>query len=95
MPETPINWQQVYELLERREDKLMQSFLGALQKIEVRLDNHDGRIDVLEDTAERRKASRETAAMFLGLPQRVIGLVASAVALVLALATAWNLVRPA
>jgi hypothetical protein len=93
MPE-PINWQQVYELLERREDRIVERFLGALNKLEARLNDHDARIDSLEDTAERRKASRETAVLILGLPQRVIGLVASAVALVLALATAWNLVRP-
>jgi hypothetical protein len=88
MPE--IGWRDVHDLIEGSEGRI----LAAVNAVREALADHEKRLNVLEGVEDTRKGARATAALFLGLPQKVIGTMAAAVALVLALVTAWNLVRP-
>jgi hypothetical protein len=90
MPPDEISWRDVRDLIKDSQG----SILAAVKDVRGVLRDHEDRLDVLEGIEDARKGSRETVALFLGLPQKVIGTVASAVALVLALATVWSLVRP-
>lgn len=89
MPTNPINWRDVRDLIKDSQE----SILAAVKDVREMLGDHETRLDTLEGIEDERKGQRKTAALFLGLPQKVIGTLASAVALVLALVTVWTAMR--